>query len=685
MLTGRELGLLLHLPNEDEARRCPALRKVGSRALAPAPAAVVTLQETALPLIDPRWGLAAEPPDKRAYGWHVGQLGQPFLVGQPLEDTRTHTFIVGATGTGKSVLGANLVLQDWLAGHGALVIDPHRTLVEDIMQGVPPEREEDVLILDPAYGGQPFRYNLFDAAGNAETAVERLMAALRVGEGASWDTSVGMQEVLFNALVIALHGPEPASMVVLESVLDEKRRKQMLQAVTDSAPQVQQALRFWQAQFPAWNKMDQQRAVTAAARRVKPFTTRARLRRTLGMAGRTVDLAAALNAGKLVLCPMHNEMGADTKRIWSTLLLQETLAVLKGRRAGADLPPVTVAIDELAESVGTLAEGVSSLLTETRKYGGATILMNQSYVSLPREVQQVIIGNCRTQVVLNVGAEDARVAAQVLGGEVTAEDVMALRGYRGYVRPAVEGNQEGACLVQTLPPLRAGRDVLPAPPPQMPPGVPSPNDPQPQNPGMHLDVADLLRWAQWVKPESEGASGLRDTLLALPEETYGALCRLKGEQDRWLVGAVQQQPGMATPKLRRLQLLSRLRYGVAWWQSDVDYLRWEARQKVLADSAAAAGKATSLMGDSGGRPQKVASGQRRWPEGKGRGAECDFSGERGWRSGWRGTGGEVLPALSTAEEAFLLADASPAEEADRALPEAQAAKQGRKRRKTRSL
>jgi hypothetical protein len=48
---------------------------------------------------------------------------------------------------------------------------------------VPLNREGDVILLDPGDLCQPFRFNLFEVGQSKETAVERLMAALRAGVG----------------------------------------------------------------------------------------------------------------------------------------------------------------------------------------------------------------------------------------------------------------------------------------------------------------------------------------------------------------------------------------------------------------------------------------------------------------------------------------------------------------------
>jgi hypothetical protein len=411
------------------------------------------------------------------------------------------------------------------------------------------------------------------------------MAALRAGMEVSWDSSVGMQEVLFHALTLTIHGPEP-SMLRLLDWLDERQRALLLPEVTTATPQVQQAVEFWRRQFPAWNGQDQKRAVGAARRRVENFTRRGLVLRTLGQTGSTVNLADALNSGKLILCPMHDEMGEETKRIWSVLLLQELIALLLARPPGANLPRVTVAIDELAESIGTLAEFVGVLLNETRKYGAAVILMNQSYVTLPPEVRQVITGNCRSHIVLSLGAEDAAAAARIMGAPVTAEDVQRLRPYHAYARLTVGGGQAAPCSLRTLPPLQAVEDVGRPPALRPPAGIFDRQQAAPRDLGAHLSAPDLLAWAQKVNPQRDAAADrLLATLQELPAEVYGALCQLRRDSDAWWLSQLIAAPGIVPDKVQRIKLLSQWQYGIPWWQSDADYMRAKAAAERAAQPA----------------------------------------------------------------------------------------------------
>jgi hypothetical protein len=76
------------------------------------------------------------------------------------EDRMRHTFIIGQTGTGKSTLMQKMILQDIRAGKGLAVIDPHGDLVDDILQRMPKDRSEDVILFDLLDRERPLGFNV---------------------------------------------------------------------------------------------------------------------------------------------------------------------------------------------------------------------------------------------------------------------------------------------------------------------------------------------------------------------------------------------------------------------------------------------------------------------------------------------------------------------------------------------
>jgi hypothetical protein len=66
------------------------------------------------------------------------------------DDRRRHMYIIGKTGTGKSQLLEEMIIQDIEAGKGVGVVDPHGELIMGILKRIPASRAEDVIYFDPA-------------------------------------------------------------------------------------------------------------------------------------------------------------------------------------------------------------------------------------------------------------------------------------------------------------------------------------------------------------------------------------------------------------------------------------------------------------------------------------------------------------------------------------------------------
>ena len=72
-------------------------------------------------------------------------------------------YIIGKTGTGKSQLLEEMIVQDIIAGKGVAVVDPHGDLIDGVISRIPPARAEDVIYFDPSDTQRPMGLNMLDA------------------------------------------------------------------------------------------------------------------------------------------------------------------------------------------------------------------------------------------------------------------------------------------------------------------------------------------------------------------------------------------------------------------------------------------------------------------------------------------------------------------------------------------
>ena len=75
-------------------------------------------------------------------------------------DRRQHIYMIGKSGTGKSTLLRNLIVQDIESGAGVAVIDPHGDLANELLDCIPSRRTDDLVYFDPADTDHPIGLNL---------------------------------------------------------------------------------------------------------------------------------------------------------------------------------------------------------------------------------------------------------------------------------------------------------------------------------------------------------------------------------------------------------------------------------------------------------------------------------------------------------------------------------------------
>src|SRR3990167_8313910 len=84
------------------------------------------------------------------------------LFGIKRTDRRQHMYVVGKTGTGKTTLMHNLMVQDIANGEGVCVIDPHGEFVEGLLQRIPEHRKDDVVYFNPADQDSSVGFNVLE-------------------------------------------------------------------------------------------------------------------------------------------------------------------------------------------------------------------------------------------------------------------------------------------------------------------------------------------------------------------------------------------------------------------------------------------------------------------------------------------------------------------------------------------
>src|SRR5206468_1620501 len=134
-------------------------------------------------------------------------------------DRRKHCAIWGKSGVGKTTLIRNSVIADLYAGNGVTVIDPHGSLIEDLLEMIPRHRTNDVIYLNPAHPSRVVGLNVLESVDHSRRSlvVSSLISILRNLYPQNWGPRT--EYILEHAVYALLEQLEPVTLAALPKLL----------------------------------------------------------------------------------------------------------------------------------------------------------------------------------------------------------------------------------------------------------------------------------------------------------------------------------------------------------------------------------------------------------------------------------------------------------------------------------
>jgi hypothetical protein len=364
-----------------------------------------------------------------AEGVLLGQVGtgrQPRPVRFTPADRTRHCYILGATGTGKSTLLYNLLVQDIEAGAGVCLLDPHGDLHRQVLAAVPPRRLKDVILVEPGDAERAVGINFLECAGpHPQVRMNFITNELIRIFHRLYDLSITggpiFEQYMRNALLLVMDN-EIAGGTLMDVPLlfeDERYREQLLDHCRNPY-----TVSFWRRQAePAGGDASLKNMAPYITSKLNQFTSNALLRPIIGQSRSTVDFRACLDQGRIVLVDLPKGVlgQLDTQLLGMLIIgklfdaaLQRT-TVPEGQRR-----PFFLYVDE-AHNFTT--ETVAHLLAEARKFGLYLTLANQNLTQMSGGLVDAILGNVGSLLLFRLGVPDAERMAPYVKPELRVRDL----------------------------------------------------------------------------------------------------------------------------------------------------------------------------------------------------------------------------------------------------------------------
>ena len=369
------------------------------------------------------------------------------------EDRLRHFYIIGQTGTGKTTLMKNMVVQDILNGDGVCMIDPHGTDLADIMGAIPPERYDDVIYFDPAYMERSVGLNILEynpqKPEEKTFVVNELLAIFKKLYSAE---SMGpmFEQYFRNAALLILDDPESGSTLLdISRVFADKAYRDYKLSKAKNPIVVQ----FWrEIAGKAGGEASLENIVPYITSKIDTFTGNDYMRPILGQQHSTFNFREMMDSKKIFLVNLSKgRLGELNANLIGMMIVGKFLMAALSRvdDPTKGYPPFYLHMDEF-QNIST--DSISQILSEARKYKLGLTVAHQFIAQLDESIKNAVFGNVGNKAAFRVGPDDAAFLEKQFAPEFTASDLASVENRNAYVSMLVSGVPARPFSLETLPP-----------------------------------------------------------------------------------------------------------------------------------------------------------------------------------------------------------------------------------------
>lgn len=352
------------------------------------------------------------------------------------DDRRRHVYIIGKTGTGKSQLLEEMIMQDIRAGRGVAVVDPHGDLIDGVMSRMPAERAEDVIYFDPSDIERPMGLNMLEAY----TEEQKHFVVTSI---------VGLMYKLYDPMKTGIIGPrfEHAIRNAMLTVMSEKGNTfvEVVRVLTDSSfvqellPKVQDPIirRYWTDQIAQTADFHKSEVLDYIVSKFGRFVTNKLMRNIIGQSESSFDFRKVMDEGKILLVNLSKgKIGEENSNFLGLILVPRILISAMSRQEvpEEERRDFYLYVDEFQNFA---TPDFAQILSEARKYRLNLVVANQFIGQMEEEVKNAVFGNVGTLIAFRVGVTDANYLQHEYQPTFNESDLINIDKFNAYTKTIV--------------------------------------------------------------------------------------------------------------------------------------------------------------------------------------------------------------------------------------------------------
>ncbi len=423
------------------------------------------VKETQSPILKTaKAGSASAPTDLPREGTLLGvnrYRGQetPIYFGDA--DRLRHFYVIGQTGTGKTTVLKNMIIQDIVAGRGVCMIDPHGSDIEDVLANIPKERLDDVVYFDPGYTARPMGLNMLEYdvrfPEQKTLVVDELFGIFRKLYGAVPESMGPAFEQYFraSALLVMEHPESGSTIMEILRVLSDKKFRDLKLSHTKNP----QLLMFWQNAERTSGEQGLANYVQYVSNKFDVFIQNEIMRPIVAQEKSAFNMRDIMDNKKILLVNLSKgRLGDINANLIGLIIVGKILMAALSRvdSIGKKLPEFYLYLDEF-QNITT--PSIATILSEARKYGVSLNIAHQFIDQLEEDIRDAVFGNVGSMAVFRVGAKDAEFLVKQFEPVFSERDLISVDNYHAYVRMLANNKPTLPFSMETYPPQKGNTEI----------------------------------------------------------------------------------------------------------------------------------------------------------------------------------------------------------------------------------
>jgi len=370
------------------------------------------------------------------------------------DDRRRHFYVIGQTGTGKSVLLKNMVAQDMEDGKGVCYIDPHGSDIEDILSRVPEDRVEDLIYFNPGNTERVMGLNMMEydpRYPEQKTFIANEVYGIFRKIWKDMPEAFGpmFEQYYRGAILLVLEDPSSGNTLLeVPRVLSDKKFRDMKLSRCRN-PVVKM---FWRdVAEKAGGEVSLANVVPYITSKFDVFLSNEIMRPILTQEKSSINFREIMDNKKILLINLSKgRLGDINSSLIGLIVVGKMLMAALSR---VDMPEndrndFYLYIDEF-QNVTT--DSIATILSEARKYRLNLTIAHQFIGQLEENIKKAVFGNVGSMCSFRVGSEDAEFLAKQFEPVFSASDLLNISNYNAYLKMLIAGQTSRPFNIATLP------------------------------------------------------------------------------------------------------------------------------------------------------------------------------------------------------------------------------------------